>query len=387
MSTYNTTEVAKKELSYSERFAHSVTTAFKENVAKDMQLTKFHQRTMQNYFLKLDLVLKDAEKKRLATNAKYTTQQEEKYKNNLEFSWKNINMSKLALECVPYVLIGLDPMQPNHINLIPFKEADGKSYGIGFIVGYNGIELKARKYGLDVPDDIVVEVIYKNDKFKVIKKDANNKVENYILEPEPFDKGEIIGGFYYKMYYSNPERNVLRTFSLEEIKKRKPPYAAAEFWGGEKDEYKWDKEKNRNVKTGNKIKVEGWEPEMCYKTLKRAGWNSVTIDAEKIDENLQKMQQNERLLLDERVKAEINENANKVPMTFADAETIETVDENKSEQNSEQFAVSVEIVATTEEKKDPNELTQEEKDEIAREEQQQQQDLFNQQKGSQEPGF
>lgn len=375
------TDVVKKEISYSERFAASVMKEFNGNISQKLTLTDFHKRILQNYFLKLDMTLKESEKKRLLSNAKLVKPEEAKFKNNLEFAWKNINMTNLALECVPYVLIGLDPLQPNHINLIPYKGNDGKEYGIGFIVGYKGLELKARKYGLDVPDDIVVEVIHKNDVFVPIKKDFNNKFENYTLQAAPFDKGDIIGGFYYIMYYNNPEKNKLRTFSLAEIEKRKPAYAAAEFWGGEKDVWEWSDTERKKVKTGTK-KIDGWLYEMCYKTLERAGWNSVTIDAEKIDENLQRMQKNERALLDERVKAEITQNANTVPMTFAEAETIQPVEENKNDESmaTGQTYPNVNITNAETSEASNNELTEKEKAEILMDEQQQQRNLFDQQK-------
>jgi hypothetical protein len=79
-------------------------------------------------------------------------------------------------------------MTKENINLVvPFKvlckveritESDDvsknnktKKYDISFITRYRGLELKAKKYGLDVPDAVIVELVHANDHFKSIKKD------------------------------------------------------------------------------------------------------------------------------------------------------------------------------------------------------------------------
>ena len=48
------------------------------------------------------------------------------------------------------------------------------------------------------PDNIVIEIVYESDTFKPIKKSIDVKVESYKFEisDNPFDRGEIIGGFY-----------------------------------------------------------------------------------------------------------------------------------------------------------------------------------------------
>ena len=53
-----------------------------------------------------------------------------------------------------------------------------------------------------------------------------------------FARGDIVGGFYYHIYQDKPEKNKLVVMPLKEILKRKPQYASAEFWGGEKDSYR-----------------------------------------------------------------------------------------------------------------------------------------------------
>ncbi len=271
------------------------------------QLTDFQKRIATSYFVKLDQVLKAAEVKNLAKAPD---------RRDLSYTWENVNLNKLAMDVVAFSAIGLDPLQPNHLNLIPYKNNSTSKYDIGFIIGYNGLELKAKKYGLDVPTGVTIELVYANDGFKQIKKDFNNKVESYIFEiKDDFDRGEIKGGFIY-FQYANPEQNRIRVLTKADIEKRKPKYASAEFWGGEKDVWK------NGQRTGEKEKIEGWYEEMAYKTLVRAAWSSITIDSQKIDENYQRMLLSEADLKDEKVQQTIEEFANKEELGFEDAQVV-----------------------------------------------------------------
>lgn len=287
-----TTAVAQKELTASERFMNKVVAQFTSGVG-EVALTKFQQRLAQNYFIALDNVLKTAESKR---NDKY---------NNLPMAWQNVNMEKLAVNVVSYARIGFDPALPNHISLVPFKNNTTGKYDIGFIEGYRGLELKAIKYGAEVPDSTTVEVVYSNDRFKSIKKDRNNVIESYEFEIlNDFERGEIIGGFYYHQFNKTPDKNKLVVMNMKDILKRKPEKASAEFWGGEKDVYK-----NGN-KTGEKEQVEGWYEKMVEKTLYRAAYNSITIDSQKIDDDYMNLKKAEMDFAESEVHEEIKQNAN-----------------------------------------------------------------------------
>lgn len=193
-------------------------------------------------------------------------------------------MEKLAQDVVPFACVGLDPLQKNHINIIPFQNKTSNKYDVTFIVGYRGLELRAAKYGLNMPDCVTVELVYSKDKFVPIKKSASNPVENYEfdLSDDPFDRGEIIGGFFYHSYKNSPEKNMLRLLSIKDIEKRKPKYASTEFWGGEKD--KWE-----GGKKVGKEQIDGWRDEMCLKTVYRMAYEAITIDSEKIDDHLVQM--------------------------------------------------------------------------------------------------
>jgi recombination protein RecT len=302
------TDLVKKEqqkLTASERFTNKVLAEFGSSVGA-IALTEFQKRLAQNYFISIDAALKTAEVNRLKKS--------EKYRDKLPVIWDNINMETLSRNVVAYARIGLDPAQKNHINMMPFKNNNLNKYDIVIIEGYRGIELKAVKYGLDVPDAVIVELVYSNDKFKVIKKSKDNPVENYEFEiVDAFDRGDIKGGFYYHSYSKSTEKNKLVVLTMKDIEKRKPPYASPEFWGGEKDI--WEDGK----KTGKKEHVEGWVDKMCYKTVYRAAYNDITIDSQKIDDDYLRVKQIEFEATELVVEAEIDENANKEMIDITEA--------------------------------------------------------------------
>lgn len=299
----------------SERF----TIAVMKNFSQDnggVQITPFQKRLCQSYFIKIDQMLKAAELKRMAKT--------EQYREALPYSWENVNMNKLSVDVVAYSSVGLDPTQKNHLHPIPYKNNALNKYDISFTKGYNGIELVAKKYGVDVPDDVIIKVVYSNEKFIPIYKDEENKKESFVHKPaeNPFDKGVISGGYYYHVYFENEEKNKLRVFSMKDIEKRKPKTASAEFWGGEKDTW------NNGKKTG-KEKIEGWEDEMVWKTIKRAAWDSINIDSQKIDEHIQNTllaEETETDDNDSNVREEIKEKANKQSLNFDNVEDAEVVD-------------------------------------------------------------
>ena len=302
----------------SERF----TIAVMKNFSQDnggVQITPFQKRLCQSYFIKIDQTLKASETKRMAKL--------EQYRDDLAYSWENVNMNKLAVDVLAYSSVGLDPMQKNHLHPIPYKNNATKKFDISFTKGYNGIELVAKKYGFDVPDDVIIRIVYKNETFNPIYKDAENRKESFTHKPSenPFEKGDIVGGYYYHVYFENPEKNKLRVFSLKDIEKRIPKTASVEFWGGDKD--KWE-----NGKKAGTEKVEGWYDEMVWKTIKRAAWDCINIDSQKIDDNIQKILSEQEISVKDEienlVKSEIKTKANKKSLDF-------TKEENAIEVESE----------------------------------------------------
>lgn len=318
---------AKIEPTQSERFAEMVVNEFTGALGVPT-LTSYQKRLVQNYFISTDLSLKAAEDKRLKKS--------ENYRDKIAVTWPNVNMQTLALNVVACARIGYDPALPNHISMIPYKNNKTGKYDIGFIEGYRGRELKAIKYGFNPPSDIIVEVVHKNDVFKPIKKDKNNDIESYTFEisEDPFNRGDIIGGFYYHVYSEDPARNTLVIFNLHEIEKRKPKYAAPEFWGGEKAVWK------NGQKTSETEKVEGWYREMVWKTIYRAAYGAITIDGQKIDDSLIRMMENESALDHEMSLTVHDKKGDKVAIegnkTELDIQDVEEVKETPKEKKKEE---------------------------------------------------
>ena len=273
-------EVAVSEKSMSERFMMKVINEFGSSVG-EVALTKFQKRLAQNYFIAIDECLKKTEQKRLAKSGDY--------QDPTPCTWANVNMESLARSIVSAARVGLDPNEKNHISPTPYKNKNTQKYDIGFIIGYRGLQLKAFKYGLDIPDSVICELVYSTDRFKSHKRDFKNKVESFEFEIlNDFDRGEIIGGFYYHEFAA-PEKNKLVVFSKKDLEKRKPKYASAEFWGGEKDVWQNGK------KTGKEV-TDGWYEAMMLKTIIRAAYGAITIDSQKIDDDYMVLSDAERLM-------------------------------------------------------------------------------------------
>lgn len=339
MSDNKKTELAetkKPVLSQSERFTMAVTKEASQ--LGELKLTEFQKKLCQNYFIRLDQQLKELEVKRLATD--------EKYRTPFEYKWDNINMTGLSLGVIASASLELDAALPNHVSMIPFANKSTKKYDIAFIKGYRGMEIVAKKYALDPPDLIVVELVHKNDDFKIIKKDSTNPVENYTFSINAFDRGEIIGGFYAHIFKNDPAKNKVVAISVADIEKRKPAKAAAEFWGGEKDVYEW--KNGKREKTG-KEKTDGYYDKMCYKTVYRACCNDITLDSSKINANFLLMSKIEKESVELAAKEEINANANQTTVDISHEEItqepqrleVKKVEEDKPEvENKEQTEIT-----------------------------------------------
>ena len=284
------------ELTMAERFTNKVMAEFQASVGSEIAITKFQKRLAQNYFMVADMNLKKAELARLKKSAKY--------QDKVPVTWANVDLEKMAQSVVSAARIGWDPMQPNHVNLIPYKDNATQKYTMTLMPGYRGIELKAKKYGLDVPDHVIIELVYSTDTFKSHKKSLKNEFESFDFDiTNDFDRGDIIGGFYYHLYKDSPEKNKLVVMPMKDIERRKPTYASAEFWGGEKDVWK-------NGVVVGKETVDGWFDKMCLKTIHRAAYNDITIDSQKIDDDYMKLKQIEAEFEEADPEQIIAENAN-----------------------------------------------------------------------------
>lgn len=290
-------------LAMSERFTNQVLKEFGNNVVGAIQVTDYQRQLIQGYFIGIDRALKKAEEDRLRKNA---GNKDKQYDNTLPVVWANVNLNDLALDVVHYAKMGLDMMQDNHLAPVPYKNKKTQKYDLTLMPGYNGIQYIAEKYAVEKPLMVTVELVYSTDTFKPIKKSKDNRVESYEFEiNNAFDRGSIVGGFGY-IEYADPVKNKLIIMTIKDIEKRKPKYAAAEFWGGKKVE--WVDGKKQEVET------EGWYEEMVLKTVKREAYSAKHIprDPKKIDDNYQYMRMREARFAEMEAQAEIDANANAI---------------------------------------------------------------------------
>lgn len=309
VATTNTAAVEAPQENMSERFMQKVIHEFSGSVG-EFQITEYQRQLIQGYFIGVDRALKTAEAERVRKNE---NNRDHKYDNAVPVTWANVNMADLALDVVHYARLGLDTMQANFITPIPYLNKKAGRYDINLMLGYNGIKYIAEKFALCPPKSVTIELVYSTDNFKPYKKGRGNDVESYDFEiTNPFDRGNIVGGFGY-IEYDDPKKNELVLMSMKDIEKRKPEYASANFWGGKANEWK----------NGKKIEVDkdGWLDEMCRKTLIREVYSPkhILLDPRKIDESYQYMKQRETKLqaVQEDMQTIIDVTANSVPVEQA----------------------------------------------------------------------
>lgn len=287
------------------RFTKKVLAQFASNTGSQIAVTEFQRRLIQGYFIQIDRALAVAEEARVAKNAK---NRDHKWDETLPVTWKFVNLQDLAMDLVRYARMGLDMQCENMLFPIPYKNNKTNLYDVTLMPGYNGIRYVAMKYALHKPKADTIELVYSNDKFAPHPKDSRHSVASYEFEiTNPFDRGDIVGGFGY-LEYDDPTQNELIVMPMAAIRKRMPKYASAEFWGGTKQVY--------NKETGKKedTTVEGWLDEMCRKTLIREVFSAKHIvrDPEKLDEDYRVMKAREVAYAEIQAEAEIQEQANTV---------------------------------------------------------------------------
>lgn len=306
VATTNTAALEAPQANMSERFMQKVIHEFSGSVG-EFQITEYQRQLIQGYFIGVDRALKTAEAERVRKNE---NNRDHKYDNAVPVTWANVNMADLALDVVHYARLGLDTMQANFITPIPYLNKKAGRYDINLMLGYNGIKYIAEKFALCPPKSVTIELVYSTDNFKPYKKGRGNDVESYDFEiTNPFDRGNIVGGFGY-IEYDDAHKNELVLMSMKDIEKRKPEYASANFWGGKANEWK----------NGKKVEVDkdGWLDEMCRKTLIREVYSPkhILLDPRKVDDSYQYMKQREARLAEAQddMRRVIDVTANTVPV-------------------------------------------------------------------------
>lgn len=299
----------EKTMTASKRFTDMIMAQYSSATGAH-SFTDREKQLIKGYFIAIDEMLRTSEAERLRKNA---NNKNHDYDNNLAYSWNTVDLPQLALDLAHYARMGLDMQQDNHLFPIPYKDNKANRYTITLMEGYNGIRYQAEKYAVNPPKNVVVEVVYTNDRFTPIKKGRDNPGDTYTFDiPNPFDRGKPVGAFGF-IEYEDPSKNVLVVMSRADIEKRKPKYASPEFWGGVKKTW----ENGRQVET----QIEGWEPEMFAKTMKREIYSAKHIprDPMKIDDTYHYIKQREAQYAVLAAENEADQQANTVELAFDDA--------------------------------------------------------------------
>jgi recombination protein RecT len=256
-------EVQERKPSHSERFQKAVTKEFSSLVGKSIDLDEHQKRLVQNLFVKVDIALNDFEADRIKKNQT----------NRSPITWANVNMSKLAVDAVHTVRLGLDALVPNHVHPIPYWSTKNSSYDLDLRVGYKGQDYYRRQVAVKQPKDIRYELVYSTDHFKALKKTDGREIESYEFEVnEPFNRGDVVGGFGY-IIFDDPSENKLVVVSEDEFVKVKQVAKASNFWND-------------------------WGDKMRFKTLVHRVTDELQIDPKKANSSFHYVEKQENIFDD-----------------------------------------------------------------------------------------
>ena len=281
----NTPAVVAAAPSASQRFTDVIMREFTDSTGMT-KLTPHQKNLIQGYFIGCDNALRTAEAKR-QKDADGKGDWAQKAAATTPYTWNNVNIDgKLAQRVVVYAKLGLDMTLPNHLFPIPYMNGKNGKYDLNFQEGYRGKEIKTKKYSFYTIKNMRYELVYSNDEFKVGKKDAFHTQDTYEFNiKNPFDRGELVGGFAY-IEFDDPQRNILLIMSKADIEKRHAVAKSQDFW-------------------------KKWYDEMALKTVVSAACGKVTLDPEKIDPDFRIMQQAESDAAEAELAEEIRQNANR----------------------------------------------------------------------------
>ncbi len=299
VATTEKKEVMLNRIPNSQRFTTRVLREFGSS-AGDVEATPMQRRLIQGYFIGIDQALKTAEEYREKKNKNNS---DHDYDELLPYTWDNVDISpKMAQNLMHYAKLGLDMTLPNQLSPVFFKDNKKGKYVCTFIPGYEGRRIVAQKYALMPFLNVIAELVYSTDEFVPHKKDKNTPFDCYEFNiKNPFNRGEVVGAFGY-VVREDERQNELFFLTKDQIDKRKPEKASANFWGGETTV--WE-----NKKRTTKV-IDGWYEEMALKTMKNYVYKHITIDAQKVDETYTALLAAESDINEKRLASEVSQHAN-----------------------------------------------------------------------------
>lgn len=198
----------------SARFLADVEKQFIAEMGTGLKFSEFEKRLTQHMYLKVDAALKTAEARR---------------KQGSEFNWKTVDRQKLALDTVHRVSLGLDALIPNHIHPVFYWNSKKGHYDVDLQIGYAGRDYVSRRHAVEKPLHIAYELVYDSDHFKALPRTTERQVDGYEFEiNQPFDRGEIVGGFGY-IAYDDDRKNRLVLVTQRDFNRSKAA-SKSNFW-------------------------------------------------------------------------------------------------------------------------------------------------------------
>lgn len=250
------TALEPRKATPAERFTTNVTTMFEAEAGTPVAFTDYERRLAQHLFIRIDASLKEAESKRTD-------------KTKPPIIWQNVNMSKLAIDAVNRVQLGLDALLPATVYPIAYLNGKTNQYDLDLRIGYRGEDYYRREVAVDPPVDIRYELVYSTDKFTPIMRSGKHAQEDYEFEiTSPFNRGDVVGGFAY-LIYSDPTRNKIIVVGKDKFDKSKATAKAGDFWAK-------------------------YYEEMCYKTLVHRATAHLMPDPKKVNAAYVAVEEQER---------------------------------------------------------------------------------------------
>jgi recombination protein RecT len=283
----NKNEIEKAKPTMSQRFMTEVQKQFVTETNNKIEFSDYEKVLARDLFLKIDSQLISLEADRIKKNQT----------KKAEITWKNVNMRKLSMDAVHRINLGLDAMLPNHIHPVQYWNSKEEKYDLDLRIGYEGELYYKCEVAIEKPKEVRYELVYENDEFEVIMKSQNQEIETYNFKvSDPFDRGEVKGGFGY-IVYDDPTKNKLVTVKKQELDKAR--------------------------EQGNNVFWDNHTEKMQLKTVVHRTMSYIKPDPKKVNARSYayvEEQENYTLLdnenVEENVKLEIEENANKETLGF-----------------------------------------------------------------------
>lgn len=204
----------------SARFIGEVERQFESAMGAEITFSEHQRRLAQHLFVKVTSSLKAHEENRVKKNQT----------GKKPFTWENVDRTKLAVDAVHRIALGLDGLMSNHIHVVPYWDGKQGLYWLDLRIGYKGKDLVVRTLALDPPRAIRYKLVHATDEFEALPADADNEVETYRFKiRQAFARGDVIGGFGY-LVFEDPLKNVLHLVDQRDFDRAKGAAQTDDFW-------------------------------------------------------------------------------------------------------------------------------------------------------------